>query len=139
MGAVQHLLHLLQSRDLAGLVQWAGYGGLALIIFVETGLFFGFFLPGDSVLVTAGLLASQGLPINVFVLALLLNIAAVAGDNTNYWVGRLSGFGADTSNAPTPSTSGTGPRRSCSPASCRSSAPSPRSSPASPAWTIARS
>ena len=91
MGAVQHLLHLLQSRDLAGLVQWAGYGGLALIIFVETGLFFGFFLPGDSVLVTAGLLASQGLPINVFVLALLLNIAAVAGDNTNYWVGRLSG------------------------------------------------
>lgn len=91
MGVIQHLLHLLQAHDLAGLVQWAGYGGLALIIFVETGLFFGFFLPGDSVLVTAGLLASQGLPINVYVLAILLNVAAVAGDNTNYWVGRLSG------------------------------------------------
>ena len=45
-------------RDLPALVQWAGYVGLFAIIFTETGLFFGFFLPGDSLLVTAGLLAS---------------------------------------------------------------------------------
>ena len=91
MGPFQELLHLLRTRDLAALVQWAGYAGMALIIFAETGLFFGFFLPGDSLLVTAGLLASQGLPLNIYALGTLLTIAAIVGDNTNYWVGRLSG------------------------------------------------
>jgi membrane-associated protein len=78
-------------RDLETLVQWAGYVGLTLIIFTETGLFVGFFLPGDSLLVTAGLLAAQGLDLNVYVLGGLLNAAAIAGDNTNYWIGRLTG------------------------------------------------
>jgi len=78
-------------RDLPALVQWAGYAGLFAIIFVETGLFFGFFLPGDSLLVTAGLLASQGLPIDIRTLGVLLSVAAIVGDNTNYWIGRLSG------------------------------------------------
>lgn len=78
-------------RDLPALVQWAGYFGLTAIIFTETGLFFGFFLPGDSLLVTAGLLASQGLPLDVYTLGILLNTAAIVGDNTNYWIGRLSG------------------------------------------------
>jgi membrane-associated protein len=78
-------------RDLPGLVAWAGYAGMATIVFTETGLFFGFFLPGDSLLVTAGLLSSQGLPLNVFELGLLLTCAAILGDNTYYWVGRLTG------------------------------------------------
>jgi membrane-associated protein len=78
-------------RDLPALVQWAGYVGLTAIIFTETGLFFGFFLPGDSLLVTAGLLASQGFALDVYTLGLLLNLAAVLGDNTNYWIGRLTG------------------------------------------------
>ena len=57
-------LHLLSElfqrlRDLPALVQWAGYLGLTIIIFAETGLLAGFFLPGDSLLVTAGLLSSQ--------------------------------------------------------------------------------
>jgi membrane-associated protein len=78
-------------RDLPGLVAWAGYAGMATIVFTETGLFFGFFLPGDSLLVTAGLLSSQGLPLNIFELGLLLTCAAILGDNTNYWVGRLTG------------------------------------------------
>ena len=78
-------------RDLPALIQWAGYVGLTAIIFVETGLFFGFFLPGDSLLVTAGLLASQGFSLDVYTLGLLLNIAAIAGDNTNYWIGRFMG------------------------------------------------
>jgi membrane-associated protein len=64
---------------------------MAAIVFTETGLFVGFFLPGDSLLVTAGLLSSQGLPLNVFELGLLLTCAAILGDNTNYWVGRLTG------------------------------------------------
>ena len=69
--------------------------GLFAIIFTETGLFFGFFLPGDSLLVTAGLLVatrpefSQALDVRT--LGLLLTAAAVLGDNTNYWVGRLAG------------------------------------------------
>ena len=82
---------LSRLRDLPALIQWAGYVGLTAIIFVETGLFFGFFLPGDSLLVTAGLLASQGFGLDVYWLGLLLNIAAILGDNTNYWIGRGMG------------------------------------------------
>lgn len=78
-------------RDLPALVQWAGYAGLFAIVFTETGLFFGFLLPGDSLLVTAGLLASQGLPLDVRKLGALLSAAAILGDNTNYWIGRMSG------------------------------------------------
>jgi membrane-associated protein len=78
-------------RDLPALVQWAGYVGLFAIIFTETGLFFGFFLPGDSLLVTAGLLISQDLPLDLVTMGGLLTAAAILGDNTNYWVGRLSG------------------------------------------------
>lgn len=89
MHELADLLHKL--RDLHALVQWAGYVGLFAIIFTETGLFFGFFLPGDSLLVTAGLLSAQGLPLDIIALGLLLNLAAVLGDNTNYWIGRLTG------------------------------------------------
>ena len=78
-------------RDLPTLVQAAGYIGLVTIIFVETGFFFGFFLPGDSLLVTAGLLIATGLDMNVYLLGALLNVAAIAGDALNYWVGRLTG------------------------------------------------
>lgn len=78
-------------RDLPALVQWAGYVGMFAIIFTETGLFFGFFLPGDSLLVTAGLLISQGLPLDLVTLGVLLTIAAVAGDTLSYWIGRTSG------------------------------------------------
>lgn len=89
MGPIHDLVSRL--RDISGLVQWAGYAGMTAIIYAETGLFFGFFLPGDSLLVTAGLLSSQGFPLNVYTLGAVLNAAAIAGDNTNYWVGRLSG------------------------------------------------
>ena len=90
MQGLSELFHKL--RDLPALVQWAGYVGLTAIIFTETGLFFGFFLPGDSLLVTAGLLASQpDFGLNVYLLGLLLNLAALLGDNTNYWIGRTTG------------------------------------------------
>lgn len=78
-------------RDLPTLVQWAGYAGLITIIFVETGFFFGFFLPGDSLLVTAGLLISSGLDMDLTLLGLMLNVAAILGDALNYWVGRVTG------------------------------------------------
>jgi membrane-associated protein len=89
MSELSDLIHRL--RDLPALIQWAGYLGLTLIVFTETGLFFGFFLPGDSLLVTAGLLASQGFPLDVYRLGALLSAAAICGDNTNYWIGRLTG------------------------------------------------
>lgn len=89
MDFLAELFHRL--RDLPALVQWAGYVGITAIIFTETGLFFGFFLPGDSLLVTAGLLAASGYALNVWTLGGLLTVAAIAGDNTNYWVGRLTG------------------------------------------------
>jgi membrane-associated protein len=81
-------------RDLDALVAWAGLFGLATIIYTETGLFFGFFLPGDSLLVTAGLLsATPDSPVkfDIVTLGSLLSVAAILGDNTNYWVGRLTG------------------------------------------------
>lgn len=92
MDLLVDLFHRL--RDLDALVVWAGYTGLAVIIFTETGLFFGFFLPGDSLLVTAGLLsATPASPVkfDIVALGILLSAAAILGDNTNYWVGRLSG------------------------------------------------
>jgi membrane-associated protein len=71
------------------------YGGLYLLLFVvfaETGLFVGFFLPGDSLLFTAGLLCSTGiLAMNPFLLVLLIIIAAVAGNMVGYGFGKKVG------------------------------------------------
>ena len=72
------------------LVQWAGYPGLALIVFSETGLLVGFFLPGDSLLVTAGLFAAAGY-FNVTILIFLLIVAAVLGNTTGYLIGQKGG------------------------------------------------
>ena len=72
------------------LVQWAGYPGLALIVFSETGLLVGFFLPGDSLLVTAGLFAAAGY-FNVTVLIFLLIAAAILGNTTGYLIGQKGG------------------------------------------------
>lgn len=62
------------------------YSVLASIVFAESGLFFGFFLPGDSLLVTAGLLATQGY-FDISVLLVLLSTCAILGDSVGYWMG----------------------------------------------------
>ncbi len=72
--------------DIVALIEWGGYVGLTAIIFAESGLFFGFFLPGDSLLFTAGFLASQGF-LNFWILAPLLFSAAIAGDSVGYAFG----------------------------------------------------
>ena len=69
------------------LIRWGGYSALALIVFAETGLLAGFFLPGDSLLVTAGLLAAVDGVLNIWALAGLLVVAAIAGDSTGYAIG----------------------------------------------------
>ena len=76
--------------DVKSLVMWAGYVGLFSIIFAETGLLVGFFFPGDSLLVTAGLFASTG-DMNIFFLNLLLIPAAILGNSAGYWIGYKSG------------------------------------------------
>jgi membrane-associated protein len=76
--------------DLANLIETVGYIGLFLIVFAESGLFFGFFLPGDSLLLTAGLLASQG-KLDIAVLVITLAIAAILGDSVGYWFGKKTG------------------------------------------------
>ena len=79
-------------RDPRQLIQWGGYVGLTLIVFTETGLLVGFFLPGDSLLVTAGLLAATGVvDLNLLWLNLLLIPAAIIGDAVGYWIGRRAG------------------------------------------------
>lgn len=76
--------------DLPQLIQTVGYVGLFFIVFAESGLFFGFFLPGDSLLFTAGFLASQNL-LNIWVMLPLLIIAAIGGDSAGFWMGRYFG------------------------------------------------
>jgi membrane-associated protein len=67
-----------------------GIIGVGGVIFVETGFFFGFFLPGDSLLVTIGILASVGV-VNLGQVIPVAALAAVAGDQVNYFIGRRSG------------------------------------------------
>ncbi len=83
--------------NLEQIVQTFGYLGLIAIIFAESGLFFGFFLPGDSLLLTAGLLAwrvdpATGHPfLSLPILLITLPIAAILGDNVGYWFGKKTG------------------------------------------------
>lgn len=81
---------MLPHFDLPELIRTVGYVGITGIVFAESGLFFGFFLPGDSLLFTAGILASQGF-LNIWILLPLLFFAAVLGDNVGYWTGRKLG------------------------------------------------
>lgn len=67
-----------------------GLAGLFGIIYAETGLLAGFFLPGDSLLFSVGV-ASGAAGVNIFALAAMLMIAAIAGDNTGYFLGRHAG------------------------------------------------
>lgn len=72
------------------IIKTLGLLGVVLIVFAESGLFFGFFLPGDSLLFTAGFLASQDL-ISIWGLLILCSIAAIAGDSVGYYFGRRTG------------------------------------------------
>lgn len=76
--------------DLVTLVKTVGYVGLFFIIFAESGLFVGFFLPGDSLLFTAGFLASQGF-MHIVPLVILTFAGAVIGDNVGYVFGKKVG------------------------------------------------
>jgi len=88
---IRYLMSLAQPENLRALVNlagpsWVGYLILFAIIFSETGLLVGFFLPGDSLLFAAGLLASQDV-FNIVWLIVLLSIAAIVGDAVNFYLG----------------------------------------------------
>ena len=76
--------------NLPDLVQWAGLFGLTAIIFSETGLLVGVFLPGDSLLVTAGLFAAKGY-LDIYTLAPSLTLAAICGNSLGFFIGRATG------------------------------------------------
>jgi membrane-associated protein len=76
--------------DLVELIKTIGYAGIFAIVFAESGLFFGFFFPGDSLLLTAGLLASRDM-LNIWILIVGIFISAVLGDNVGYWFGNKVG------------------------------------------------
>src|SRR2546428_8265259 len=69
---------------------WLGYALLFAIVFSETGLLVGFFLPGDSLLFTVGVVAGAG-DLNIVIVNLVLMAAAMIGDTTGYWLRRVTG------------------------------------------------
>ena len=82
--------------DVEGIVRWGGLAALVGIVFAETGLLAGFFLPGDSLLVTAGIYCNPITPgepplLNIFLINVLVIAAAIAGDTVGYWIGAKSG------------------------------------------------
>lgn len=83
-------MDLFSTANLILLIKSGGYLGLFLIIYAESGLFVGFFFPGDSLIFTAGFLASQDY-LNIWLLIPVLLIAAVLGDNFGYGFGQKVG------------------------------------------------
>jgi membrane-associated protein len=82
----ERLIHLL-STVFSG---WLGYALLVGVVFAETGLLVGFFLPGDSLLFTIGVVAGAG-QLNIVLINVLLMAAAIIGDGVGYWLGKRTG------------------------------------------------
>ncbi len=84
--SLQHLI------DPEKLLKEGGFYLVVFVIFAETGLFFGFFLPGDYLLFLAGMFVATGrLDVNIYVLVLCLILAAISGNFTGYWFGKKTG------------------------------------------------
>jgi len=85
---LKELFHKL--TDVETMVRVGGLSAMTAIVFAETGLMIGFFLPGDSLLVTAGVFAAAG-KLSIVWLNILLIAAAIVGDTVGYWIGRKAG------------------------------------------------
>src|SRR5437588_11348174 len=88
MDWLKDLFHKL--TDVETLVRVGGVTAMTAIVFAETGLMVGFFLPGDSLLVTAGVFAATG-QFHILWLTVILITAAIVGDTVGYWIGRQAG------------------------------------------------
>jgi membrane-associated protein len=83
---------MLFGLELEEVIRAIGVFGIAAIVFAESGLLIGFFLPGDTLLFTAGFLAHDGIiGINIHLMVAILFVAAVLGDNVGYWFGKKAG------------------------------------------------
>lgn len=91
---------MIPGMDLIDFISLVGLIGVAIVVYAESGLLIGFFLPGDSLLLTTGLLTHRGvighgLPVSqdfaIHFVVLVLFLAAVLGDNTGYWFGKKAG------------------------------------------------
>src|SRR5260370_8241991 len=93
LDAILHFFHALFNPDgLRELIHAGGSPLICAIVFIETGFFVGFFLPGDSLLVTAGILSAGGfIPLRGLLLPVML--CAILGDQIGYWFGRSAGAG----------------------------------------------
>jgi membrane-associated protein len=92
LASISQLIYLLTTVE--GIGQIIGWGGLVLlilIVYAETGLLVGFFLPGDSLLVTAGFLAATANILGIWPMLVTLPVAAILGDSTGYYVGKKAG------------------------------------------------
>jgi membrane-associated protein len=91
LDAILHFLHSLYNPEgLKELIRSGGAPLICTIVFVETGFFVGFFLPGDSLLVTAGVFSAAGvIPLKWLLLPVML--CAIVGDQIGYWIGRSAG------------------------------------------------
>jgi membrane-associated protein len=86
--SIRHLLHSIY--DVEGIIRTGGPLLVCIIVFIETGFFVGFFLPGDSLLVTAGVFSAAGvIPLKWLLLPVML--CAILGDQIGYWIGRGAG------------------------------------------------
>lgn len=83
---------MIPGMDIVDFISLVGLIGVALVVYAESGLLIGFFLPGDSLLLTTGLLTHRGV-INqdIHLVVMVLFLAAVLGDNTGYWFGKKAG------------------------------------------------
>jgi membrane-associated protein len=88
IGSLAHFFHFL--FNVQGLIEWGGTLLVCVIVFIETGFFVGFFLPGDSLLVVAGVFAGAG-NLDLAKLLLLVPMCAIVGDQIGYWIGRQAG------------------------------------------------
>ena len=82
--------------DVQAIITWGGMAALVAVVFSETGLLVGFFLPGDSLLVTAGVFCTSANPtghplLNILWLNIAVSIAAVVGDQVGFYIGRKTG------------------------------------------------
>lgn len=88
MDSLWDLFH--RIYDVEGIIRWGGLLALVAIVFAETGLMVGFFLPGDSLLVTAGVFAAAGM-LDIWALLGSVTVAAIVGDQVGYFIGRRTG------------------------------------------------
>ncbi|MBQ7529304.1 VTT domain-containing protein [bacterium] len=91
MEFIQSIMHYFSMEGIQEIIAWGGLAILFFIIFSETGLLVGFFLPGDSLLIVSGFMAASTDVLDIWQVLFWLSVAAVVGDSVGYAIGRKAG------------------------------------------------